>query len=524
MIRLISDLHSVYLLPPEYVKPKQMNDLLRIHRDIQGQYPKIYSDQAIVGELDWNLGLDEYSAALHPCIKGIAYNLEKGSDHVFFWIKKLCDLEKEDGATKYQYIKIVWTILHRFIDRHREYEFIRETVSALEFFFKKMGHREKSIYLYHAILLLIRRHEIDWSAELPRIDTSKADVEKLYRNHLAGGIMPMDDYILDLHTHGGKRGANCLENFALEGAYIKNENINFLCPDYREIYVLLKQELDFYKNNGLRLQQKRWPLRELCHQVDVPIKTIPADTISKIKNAPRAQLRTAKFKKAVFIVDELVFKGPYKCDDSRLMNNLRLTYAVQLLEEALHLPEWQRGALPWEYIGQWGIDQYYLVAPNVGKWKDILFEWVSSKIETNVPVIPRCGAVWRVSDAEKNGRMNDGIKLAALQHLYFRFLLDIGDSGTHNILIRDDQDAKGKLIAGVDLEEKRLIKAKERRFDHLFKKAPSKQQAHLYQSDVCKIKSLSYGQLNQHILDNLDTVGVDLERLKEKMELWEKLK
>ena len=205
------------------------------------------------------------------------------------------------------------------------------------------------------------------------------------------------------------------------------------------------------------------------------------------------------------------------------MKNLRITYAVQLLEEALHLPEWQRGALPWEYIGQWGIDQYYLVAPNVGRWKNIPFNWVSSKIESNVPVIPRCGAVWRVSDAEKNGRMNDGIKLAALQHLYFRFLLDIGDSGTHNILIRDDQDAKGKLIAGVDLEEKRLIKAKERRLDHLFKKAPSKRQVHLYQSDVCKIKSVSYGQLNQHTLDNLDTVDVDLERLKEKMELWEKL-
>jgi hypothetical protein len=31
MIRLISDLHSVYLIPPDYVKPQQMADLVRIH-------------------------------------------------------------------------------------------------------------------------------------------------------------------------------------------------------------------------------------------------------------------------------------------------------------------------------------------------------------------------------------------------------------------------------------------------------------------------------------------------------------
>jgi hypothetical protein len=30
--------------------------------------------------------------------------------------------------------------------------------------------------------------------------------------------------------------------------------------------------------------------------------------MAKISNAPRAQLRTAKFKKAVFIVDDLVLK------------------------------------------------------------------------------------------------------------------------------------------------------------------------------------------------------------------------
>lgn len=267
----------------------------------------------------------------------------------------------------------------------------------------------------------------------------------------------------------------------------------------------------------------RGNLNTIAHSVGVPIQKLPARTMTTVKNAPQAQKRTATYKKAVYIVDDLVFKGPYVCDDSRLMNNLRYTYAIQLLEESLHLPEWLRGSLPWECIACWKGDQNYLVAPNVGKWKDIPFERVSSKIETNVPVVPRGGGVWRVSDVEKNGLLTNGIKSAALQHLYFRFLLDIGDSGTHNVIVRKDRDSTDGLIAGIDLEEKRAIKAKERKLDHLFKKAPSKRQVYLYQSDVCKIKSLSYSQLDQHSLDKLDAVGIDLKRLNENMELWKKL-
>jgi hypothetical protein len=104
-----------------------------------------------------------------------------------------------------------------------------------------------------------------------------------------------------------------------------------------------------------------------------------------------------------------------------------------------------------------------------------------------------------------------------------RFLLDTGDSGTHNILKREDHDGAGRLIAGIDLEETRKVKEKKRRLDHLFRKAASKKQNSLYESDVCKIKSLSYDQLDQHTLDRMKAVGIDLGRLKDNMELWENL-
>ena len=77
MIRLISDLHSVYLLPPDYVKAKQMGDLIKIHNDIQKQYMDIYADQTNVGHVTWTVNMDRYPTKLQTCVDGIIYNLEK---------------------------------------------------------------------------------------------------------------------------------------------------------------------------------------------------------------------------------------------------------------------------------------------------------------------------------------------------------------------------------------------------------------------------------------------------------------
>jgi len=264
-------------------------------------------------------------------------------------------------------------------------------------------------------------------------------------------------------------------------------------------------------------------LEKIAQIVGVPVKTLSAGIILKIRNAPHAQLRTSIYKKAVCVAGDFVYKGPYTDDDPQLMNNLRFTYATQILEEALHIPEWQRAALPWEYIGKWDRDCYYLVAPNIGKTKNIPYDFVTSKIETDVPVVPRGGAVWRVSEAEKNGQVTDDIKLSALQHLYLRYLLDIGDSGTHNILIRQDSNRTGRLVAGIDLEEQRKRAEKNTRLDHLFKKGPSKKQEQLYKPHVGQIIQLHDGQLDQCIIDQLSAVGIDLKRLRTNMEIWEAL-
>jgi hypothetical protein len=260
----------------------------------------------------------------------------------------------------------------------------------------------------------------------------------------------------------------------------------------------------------------------LAHKVGVPIKKLSTRAMTKVNSAPQAQKRTATYKKAVYIVEALVFKGPYACDDPRLMNNLKCTYAIQLLEAVLQLPEWQRGSLQWEYIGCWDGNQYYLVAQNVGNWENISPKPAKSGLNPNAMIVPREMHVMRVSEFEGKALLTDDMKLAALQHLYLRYILGIGDSGTHNVLIRKDYDSTGRLIAGIDLEDKRGNIAKKSRLSFLFGKLYPKHIA-LYGSDIHKIKSLSYSQLDQHTIDRLDAAGIDLERLKENMELWKRL-
>jgi hypothetical protein len=264
-------------------------------------------------------------------------------------------------------------------------------------------------------------------------------------------------------------------------------------------------------------------LQMIAQLVGVPITELNAERVAEIMASPQAQLKTARFKKGVYFVGGLVFKGPYKSYEAALMNNLQFNHAIELLETALQLHELYRGSLRWKFLGCAGDDQFYLAAINVGRPDNIPFEIATSKIESDVKVVPRKVVVKRVFDIEGTSRLTEDVKLAALQHLYLRFLLDIGDSGTHNILVREDSSFNGRLIAGIDLEEMRFAKVKERQLDHLFKKPPSKQQIHLYKSVVCKIKPLKDCQLDREISDRLVVIGINLARLKNNMELWGKL-
>ena len=117
----------------------------------------------------------------------------------------------------------------------------------------------------------------------------------------------------------------------------------------------MKKELDLILSRGKKSKINPSDLRILARKVGVPIQKLSAETMAKVNSAPQGQKRTSKYKKAVKIVNDLVFKGPYTSDKDiiRLMKNLKYTYALELLESILQLAESQKGSLRWEYVGCW---------------------------------------------------------------------------------------------------------------------------------------------------------------------------
>jgi hypothetical protein len=269
---------------------------------------------------------------------------------------------------------------------------------------------------------------------------------------------------------------------------------------------------------------------KLAQSVGIEIRDLPSEIIQQIKSSPLAQLRTSDYKRYVYVLGDLVFKGPYTNNHWGLINNLNRTYALEIFEDILELEENKRATLKWEYIGcDRNYDNYYLVSRNVGNWQKMVTETKSSKIEEDVKVLQRSTMVSRVSEIEETDKLTNDIKVASLQHLYLRFLLDIGDSGTHNILVRQDSEVGGRLIAGIDLDENRGNSKESGREDgrktgplgHLFSKGPSRKQISLYESSVAKIESLKFSQLNEKIKADLNAVAIDLKRLEKNINLWE---
>jgi hypothetical protein len=101
-----------------------------------------------------------------------------------------------------------------------------------------------------------------------------------------------------------------------------------------------------------------------------------------------------------------------------------------------------------------------------------------TRVDARARVVQRGTLLERVSEREKvkqGGRwerhpeFDEGIAVASLQHLYFRHLLNVGDSGTHNILVREDRATSGRSIAGIDFDEQRRRPERRTALGHFFK-------------------------------------------------------
>jgi hypothetical protein len=203
---------------------------------------------------------------LRRILNGVLYNLKHERDHVFWWVNRL--IERQRGATgepvfqgKQNPLGALWRLLEGFAEKREglwqkkpaaypaHFGRVGEVLAVLKEWYETMTHREKPIYLYHALLLIVRRRQIDWEAQPPPIDTPPEQVEALYEGNLAGPAPELDAFVHDMHT--GASGPDARTRFALEGAFVVNEDVRLRNDVYRTIYCRLKEWLDVYEERGL---------------------------------------------------------------------------------------------------------------------------------------------------------------------------------------------------------------------------------------------------------------------------------
>lgn len=269
-------------------------------------------------------------------------------------------------------------------------------------------------------------------------------------------------------------------------------------------------------------------INRLDYHLDVKPTTFVSDELSKLAHG---QLRTSTHKKAVFISSDYIYKGPYfsnvQGDRKRLLYNLYFTRALLTLEKHLKLSDHLKSIIDWHSVIKINnTNEYYLKQKSLGNLSksENDLEIVSSKIEDNVKILRRGSHVNRLIELEKDASnfQNDNKQLcqASLQHFYLRYILNIGDSGTWNILVRRDGN---KGICGIDFEEIRSEKANKVNDPiTLLISRVSKRQKDLYQpflNDVVIFKTKI--ELSEELAKMLSTsFKIDVESMNQRIEKY----
>ncbi len=227
--RLVSDYRTIFNLPPYYLPEAQHDTLVKLH-------------QAFLREHDaelFRLNYEQKKLSSMSAAQLSARSLELAraeSDEALLFCGRLFDKPDFSSAANGMFVELAKMVPNDGV------------IDALASFYKAMNHREKPIYLYHALMLACFRSRIDWSKKSQPASMNDADVEALYQRHIQGGALALDEYVHDRHT--GVRSADSRSVFALEGAKVENEDRRFMQERYRALYVGFKEAIDTYEVTG----------------------------------------------------------------------------------------------------------------------------------------------------------------------------------------------------------------------------------------------------------------------------------
>lgn len=199
-LRFISDLKSVYNLPPYYGGNNAENSKIKRFIEILRDYHDIKQPTG-----DENMHTDDIT--------------------VFYWVSK----NMEDITFKHE----IWDIIkNRCIDEYKN-----EVDTLREWFKKGQPAKETPIYFYHALLLSISSNILKKTKPIEMLNINyPVETNAQYK------LKNIDEYCNDKHVIGS--GETSVMRFALEGAVCFNEAVEILNKDYRNLYIHLKVAID----------------------------------------------------------------------------------------------------------------------------------------------------------------------------------------------------------------------------------------------------------------------------------------
>lgn len=425
--RVLSDIRAVFLLP--FFEDKDLGGI------------DIYNHNEIIKHLLPHLIIDD-KRQISLKQWGDLLLQEKDTETIFYYLGFLLRPSHDRKSV----ITSIWKML---MDLSLPTD-TKENIASLYFLYKKMTHREKTLYLYHAIMLAVLRP--DPSPLKPIENKFELKFDKLSKQVMH---FELDDYVLDMHT--GNQKSTPYE-FVMSGAWIAKEDHKYLNPKYRMIYIRKKQtsfhpqpcfydlivspdpKSDTFDFQSLFNNFSMSSVPDVLNQYTVI--PLSQDELAVILELPHGQKKCGQHKKVVYIADDYVYKGSYARKEKSFLNALFFQHALSQIEQ-------ESTILPIDILYDEVANSFFLRCKNIGTPVDPSdIEIVTTKIETNVKIIRRGSTLFRVSEIVDE--LDTLQKKKCLQHLYGRFLLNIGDSGLYNILL-----SKNNIIYGIDLEEQR---------------------------------------------------------------------
>jgi len=549
--RIISDLRTVFNLPEYYLS--NFAEISKLHQNFLKKFPEIHN---LVYDVKFSgLSKSELLILFEKTLSEKNISCFAVLSHLFAFLDEKSRIEKGKEICK---------ILLKNSGTYKN------PIESLCYFYNKLKHKERFIYLWHAILLIIKKPKlVGFVKSLEDVLNCKEYEEfkeitgKIKEKFYENEKIEFDDFVYDIHTGNIKKSEGLIK-FAQDGSFIKNECKDYLNEEYRKIYIEFKEVLENhmkikknpipeinllkspikpieFKNDDLELlnllenslpdpipaqQPSNFEISEKpqnsgtefsLKNIKKPLEKISADFDLKIQNFPRAQLKTASFKKSVFVDKNLVYKGKFSKNDTNFILTLTQEKAMEILEiSELKLPKITFDKVL-KIVQVDEKDEFYLVFQNHGNLENAKIEIMSSKIEQNVKIIQRESLVDRISELDIKGKLSENEKIIVLQHLYVQFIIGCGDYGPHNII-----KSKNNEILGIDMECRRLKQDLPTKIENLMKK-PSKERIEIYSPLIPKIKTLS--EISDKTRAELCELDPEIiKSVENNIKIWSKLK